>query len=838
MATRVFELARELGVTSKDVLSKCRAEGLDIKNHMTALSAGLEATIREWFSEGSASTAVETTEHVDLEEMRAKARRKRRKKRAEEAAEAEKKAAEQAEAEAKTTEQAPAEVEAEADTEAPAAETEAEETAPAAEQQEPAGEQTPAETVAEAKQEAAEKAPEPVEKPQADIERIPTVATERLAEAASPEAPTEPTAEAESPAPEAAEEEKQPEPAAEEPETEAEGSEEEQPEEDEDVSPAGPQVVPKPAQLQGPRVVRVERADYIRPPRPRPRPRPAAGPSSPEVVSAGPRRGRSKGAGGGSEEEERRRRGGGKRSPRRKGRSGDSGGGDRVKEWREKDLQERSQRLAAAGSGLRRHRANVSRGRGGGGPQIRTGKVEIEEPIAIKDLSAATGVKSADIIRRLMQQGMLATVNQVIETPLAEEIMLEYDIDLVVKKQKSAEEELLEEFKNREPGEMQSRPPVVTFLGHVDHGKTSLLDYIRKTSVAEGEAGGITQHIGAYRYDRGDSHVVFLDTPGHEAFTAMRARGANMTDIVVLVVAADDGVMPQTVEAISHAKAAEVPIVVALNKIDVPNANVNRALGQLAEHGLQPQEWGGDTEVIHTSAINGDGMDALVETLALEAELLELKAEVDAPASGYVIEAEMNPARGVLARILVLNGTLKVGDTLLAGNSPGRVRAMVDHLGKQLEEAGPATPVEVSGLDDVPQAGDRFYVTQDIDQARSIAEDRQEKFRQKSLKAAPNRGLESLLNRFEEGQINEVRVIIKTDVQGTTEAITGQLEKLGTDEVRVQVLHSGVGGITTGDVTLAEASDAIIIGFNVVADAGARKAAEASGVEIRTYRVI
>jgi len=487
---------------------------------------------------------------------------------------------------------------------------------------------------------------------------------------------------------------------------------------------------------------------------------------------------------------------------------------------------------------LRRHRASVGRGQGAQGPQIKTGKVEIEEPFTIKDLSAATGIKSAHIIRQLMADGMLATVNQVIEPAKAQEIMLDYDVELVVKKQVSAEDELIEQFEARETGEQTRRAPVVTFLGHVDHGKTSLLDYIRKTTVADGEAGGITQHMGAYRYDRGDSHVVFLDTPGHEAFTAMRARGANMTDVVVLVVAADDGVMPQTIEAISHAKAAGVPIVVAMNKIDVPNANVNRALGQLAEHDLQPQEWGGDTEVIHTSAMSGEGIDTLVETLSLEAELLELKAEKDAPASGYVIEAEMDPSRGVVARMLVMNGTMRVGDDVVAGRSYGRARAMTDPMGNPIEEAGPATPIVLSGLDEVPEAGDKFYVADSVDQARQIAGDRRDAQRERQLKAKPGRSLESLLSRMDTGDLSEVNLIIKTDVQGTTEAVVGAVTQLNSDEVRVSVIHQGVGGVTTGDVTLAEASDAIIIGFNVVADAAARKAAEAAGVEIRTYRVI
>jgi translation initiation factor IF-2 len=308
----------------------------------------------------------------------------------------------------------------------------------------------------------------------------------------------------------------------------------------------------------------------------------------------------------------------------------------------------------------------------------------------------------------------------------------------------------------------------------------------------------------------------------------------------VLVVAADDGVMPQTVEAINHAKAAGVPIVVALNKIDVPNANVNRALGQLAEHGLQPRQWGGETEVIETSAINGDGMDTLVETLSLEAELLELQAEYDAPASGYVIEGEMDPGRGVVARLLVLNGTLKVGDPLICGNSAGRVRQILDDRARSVEQTGPATPVEVTGLDSVPNAGDRFYVTDDIDQARTVAEHRVDQKREKELAlgSSPAKTLENLFSQIEAGQTDELTLIVKADVQGSLEALRGQLEKLSHEEIRVNVLHAGVGGVNTGDVTLAEASNAMIIAFNVVADASARRLAESKNVEIRNYRVI
>ncbi len=470
---------------------------------------------------------------------------------------------------------------------------------------------------------------------------------------------------------------------------------------------------------------------------------------------------------------------------------------------------------------------------------VKTGKVEIEEPITVKNLSATTGIKTADIIKKLMGLDVIATINQVIDHEQAETVVMEYGIDLMVRHAKTAEQELLEKLEAREIGEQSPRAPVVTFLGHVDHGKTSLLDHIRRTSVAEGEAGGITQHIGAYRYDHDDKHVVFLDTPGHEAFTAMRSRGANMTDVVVLVVAADDGVMPQTIEAINHAKAAKVPIVVALNKIDMPNANIQRALGQLAEYDLQPREWGGEVEVIQTSAVTGEGVDTLVETLSLEAELLELKAEQDASATGYVIEAEMDPGLGVVARLLVRNGTLRVGDVLLAGGGYGRIRQIKDSHSRIIEQAGPATPVEVSGLDEIPEAGDRFFVVDDIEQARTVAEDRKQRSRAELLAGSREQvTLENLFSQIEAGEASELAVIVKADVQGTAEALKSSLEKLSTDEIRLNVIHSAVGGISTGDVTLAEASNAIIIGFNVIPDAKARQLAELTGVDVRLYRVI
>ncbi|MCD4699744.1 MAG: translation initiation factor IF-2 N-terminal domain-containing protein [Phycisphaerae bacterium] len=598
MAKRIFELAREMGVTSKIVLDKCRAEGLEVKNHMSALSAGLEATIHEWFSEagGGGGTAVETTEHIDLEKAHKKAtaqRRRRRKQIAEE----------------KSSEQVPA---SDAVTEAPAADEV--ETPPTEDVQQVAEVPVPAE----------QELVEPKE------DKAPKVV---------PNEPVRP----------------------------------------EVVMPAGPQVVPAPAKLQGPRVVRFDGAETPSPaPRParrRPPARPAGGAPTPEAASTdakGRKRGRP--ATGSADKAKGSRR----RSPRRKG--GQVGGSSEgLREWRDRDIMERSARLAAAAGGtLRRHRASVGHGQAEPMHAGQTGEVEIAEPITVKSLSAATGIKIDGIIRKLLSEGLNAAINQTLGRETAQLIAADNGIELKIKIAKTAEDLLEEEVASRKSVRQETRAPVVTFLGHVDHGKTSLLDHIRNAAVADKEEGGITQHIGSYRYDVAGKTVVFLDTPGHEAFTAMRARGADMTDVVVLVVAADDGVMPQTVEAINHAKAAKVPIVVALNKIDLPNANIQRALGQLAEHGLQPREWGGQTEVIHTSAATGEGIDKLVETLTLEAELLELVAGPDEPADGWVVEASRDSSRGVLTGLLVKNGTLKIGDIVICGCAFGRVRNILD----------------------------------------------------------------------------------------------------------------------------------------------------------------
>jgi translation initiation factor IF-2 len=456
----------------------------------------------------------------------------------------------------------------------------------------------------------------------------------------------------------------------------------------------------------------------------------------------------------------------------------------------------------------------------------------------VKDLSAAMAVKSGDIISKLMQQGIMATANQIISNDVAELVALEFDTELVIEYKTTLEEQIRDEFEKRERKNHKKRSVVAAMLGHVDHGKTSLLDKIRSTQIAAGEAGGITQHIGASEITWDDKKVTFLDTPGHEAFTAMRARGANMTDVVVLVVAANDGVMPQTLEAIAHGKAAGVPIIVALNKIDLPGCDVNRIYAQLSEHGLPPTEWGGNTEVVKTSAITGEGINDLLESLDYVAELLEIEADDTIPATGWVVEAKISPQQGPVATLLIKEGRLSKGDVVLAGRAYGRVKMLKNSFGKNIKTAASSTPVEITGLSDVPQAGDRFYCLDDINRAKAAAEENQIRSRESSLAERSQITLDNLFSQIEAGETEELNLIIRADVQGSVDVLTKYLSEMSTDEVKIKILHAATGGITEGDVVLAEASNAIIIGFNVVSDERAAKIAEAEGVEIRLYNII
>lgn len=462
--------------------------------------------------------------------------------------------------------------------------------------------------------------------------------------------------------------------------------------------------------------------------------------------------------------------------------------------------------------------------------------IEIGESITVKELAEKLNKPSNDVIRTLIFSGVMAAINAEIDFATAEKVCSEYDV-LVQKKEESQELEVLEIEEDDEEN-LQKRPPIVTVMGHVDHGKTSLLDCIRKTKVTDTEAGGITQHIGAYTITVNGEKITFLDTPGHEAFTAMRARGAQVTDIVILVVAADDGIMPQTKEAINHCKAAGVPIVVAINKIDKPGANPDRVKQELAEHGLLVESWGGDVISEEVSAKQNLNIDKLLEMVLLSAEMLELKANANRRAVGTVIEAKLDKGRGAVASLLVQNGTLHVGDSILVGSTYGRIRAMFDDTGKNIKSAGPSIPVEILGLSEVPEAGDRFNQVKDEKTARNMAESRKDKLKVDTLMNNHKVSLEDLYNQIKEGKVKELAIIVKADVQGSVEAIKQSLEKLSTDDVKVRVIHGGVGAITETDVTLATASNAIVIGFNVRPDNNAMSQAEKDGVDIKTYRVI
>ena len=614
--TRVHILAKELGVKSKAIVTKCQAEDLDIKNHMSTISAGLAATIREWFSEGEHSTTVEVADRVDLKKVRVK-----RKPKAKPAVEAE-----------------------------PKAKTETETAVP----------KTKAPDVAEPP------VPEPVE---------------------------------------IAIDEPKPEP--------------------EPIVPAGPMMKkPKPVKLTGPRVVRVEAPEVERPPRTRSKPRPSKDrynkvAAAPLVIPLPGEMGLSSKKG---------KKGGKRKSHGRRHESTfDEQTEISVKRIHSKDLEERRAKLeAAGGEGLRMRpsrKIETKKQSKESSAYIRPEKAVISVPITVKDLSAALGVKIGEIITKLMEHGTAATANQTIAEDVAELIAIDFGVELIVELKASLEQQIAEEFETRQKKNVQKRSPVVTMLGHVDHGKTSLLDRIRSSQVADGEAGGITQHIGSYQVELDGKKVTFLDTPGHEAFTAMRARGANITDVVVLVIAADDGIMPQTTEAIQHAKAAGVPVIVALNKIDLPGVDINRIYGQLAEHEMVPTEWGGNIEVVKTSATTGEGIKDLIEHLDYLAELKQFTADSTIPATGWVIEAKMSPTQGAIATILIKEGKIKKSDIIMAGTGYGRVRILKDCFGKNIPKAVSSMPVEVSGLNDVPQAGDRFFCLKDINRAKAAAEE-------------------------------------------------------------------------------------------------------------------
>ena len=771
-STRVYILAKELGIKSSAIVKKCQDEGLDVKNHMSVLSAGLAATIREWFSEGENVTTVETSEKVDLEKVRIRKKKKKKTPKPE---------PEEEKTKVKKTKSAK-----------PAAET-------------TIATETESETEAEAETEQIEitdkedssKAPVEQEIAVTTLEEPPPVEVEII------EAPPEP----------------------------------------EPILPAGPMLEkPEPAKLNGPQVVRVEAPEPVRRrPKPKPKPRYDAPVTEPLMYSQKKEEDSASSTGKDKKAAPKRQK------ERTHGRRRDGRDSETAKKpktgsrWRQRDIEERQARLdAAGGEGLRvrptRKIASKSRQKAAG--PVRPKKATISEPITVKDLSAALAIKATDIIQKLMQQSVMATANQVISNEVAEMVALEFDTELIVERKSTLEEQIKKEFEERQRNNLQKRAVVAAMLGHVDHGKTSLLDKIRSTHIASGEAGGITQHIGASEVTWDYKKVTFLDTPGHEAFTAMRARGANMTDVVVLVLAADDGVMPQTIEAIAHSKAAGVPIIVALNKIDLPGCDINRIYAQLAEQELTPTEWGGETEVVKTSAITGEGIDDLLESLDYVAELLELKADATIPATGWVIEARMSTRRGPVATILIKEGRLKKGDTVLAGDAYGRVKMLKNSYGKTIRTGTSSMPVEITGLSDVPQAGDRFYCLDDINKAKAVAEENQIRSRENSLAERTQVTLDNLFSQIDAGKTETLNLIIRADVQGSVDVLKKYLSELSVEEVKINILHAAPGGITEGDVVLAEASNAIIIGFNVVPEEHAAKTAEANGVEIRLYNVI
>ncbi len=763
--TRVYILAKELGVKSSAIVKKCQDEGLDIQNHMSVISAGLAATIREWFSEGENITTVETSEKVDLEKVRVKK---------------------------KKTKQEPAakETEAQEDEMKPKPPAKAADGAVAVAEPEESEQETPASDVV-------------VDASAAVVVEEPLPPTEQITEA---------------------QEEPEPEP------------------EPEPIVPAGPIMEkPEPARLSGPRVVRVEAPEPLRRPRPRQRARYDAPVTEPLMYSQ-------KEQGDGASAPGREKKPSAKRHKEKThGRRRDEQDAETVKRpkqggrWRQRDIEERRARLdAAGGEGLRVRpmRKIAAKSKQKVGAPVRPQKAVVTEPITVKDLSSALAVKSTDIIFKLMQHDVMATANHVINKDVAELVALEFDTELVVERKSTLEEQIRDEFERRPRNNLQKRAVVAAMLGHVDHGKTSLLDKIRSTRVAAGEAGGITQHIGASEVTWDNKKVTFLDTPGHEAFTAMRARGANMTDVVVLVVAADDGVMPQTIEAIAHSKAANVPTIVALNKVDLPGWDINRIYAQLAEQELTPSPWGGQTEVIKTSVVTGEGISDLLESLDYVAELLELRADGTIPATGWVVEAKLSAQRGPVATLLVKEGQLKKGDVVLAGGTYGRVKMLRDSYGKNTKIATSSMPVEITGLSDVPQAGDRFYCLDDINRAKAAAEENQVRQRELSLAERTQVTLDNLFSQIEAGKTETLNLIVRADVQGSVDVLKEYLSDLSTEEVRINILHAAPGGITEGDVVLAEASNAIIIGFNVVAEEHAAKIAETKGVEIRLYNII
>ena len=885
---RLNQIAKELGVQSKIILDKCREEGLGdkVKNHQSNVPLGLAETIREWFSDGAGGTAVEVAGPVDtavLEKVKTKSTKRPAKASANGAdgsdgsdegdegggvatavaAPGEGDEGDENEGESMTStmlgkhpritmddDEAEASVNGAHGTNGHAAEKSAEK--PAAEVPAEAAPEVEAEAPAVAEPEAEKPTPKPAEKGEKADKPAPRVAAEADDRANLPPIPeTRPTVTLENrgtivqkPSRETVARQQ------------AEAAAAEQAGQEGAESPA---VTPAPqlteltrVKMQGPKLIRTEKADVVPAPRKRMAPGTAGGPNT-AFNRAMPR------GGGGvkvtttaeDEAEAAKKKAGRSLSARRRGPDGRRGEAmEKLREFTEADIIARKDALNAAAASRARfdHHLKGAANKGKGvraltGAQ-RGGAVQVEEPITVKSLSAALGVKGTDIIRKLMKQGVFATINQGLDGETAEMLAIEYGVELEVAEQRTLEDQLVDEFAAHEvkPENLRSRPPVVTILGHVDHGKTSLLDKIRTADVASGESGGITQHIAAFSVALGEGdaakRVTFIDTPGHQAFTAMRARGANMTDIVVLVIDAAQGIQPQTVESINHAKAAGVPLVVAMNKIDRPDANPDKILGQLSANELNPVEYGGSTEVVRTSATTGQGIADLIEVLDLQAEIMELRADPTSPSRGVVIEARVDLGLGPVCTVLVQQGTLRVGDVLLAGTGYGRIRALMTSDGKSVKQVGPSTPVVVSGLSELPAAGDKFFQIDDFDRARSVAEERADTLRRKDLANYNKVSLDNLFESMDDSDINTINLIIKGDVAGSVETLTRTVTEQNTSEVRVRVIHSGVGAVNESDVELADASGAVVIGFHTAIDEAARRLAEERDVEVRQYQVI
>ena len=880
MSIRVFELARELGVKSKVVLERCKAEGVPkIDNHMTTVSIGLAESIRSWFHEDSQSETVTTavatmdndgdansteeapTAHTTLPRTPAKPAKKIAKKAA-------KKAVARKKAVRKSTDSATARRAKRGTHRAhPGERVSSDTTATPRKRAKTASKTTTTKSTAKSPATPTHRGKEDTKHPttvaepatthpgestptETPTQQSPSTTTDQPEQTLKPAASTTTEIETAAQAPQAHDTPDNPE------NPDSPRSIPNVPERPDTVTPAGPQLETQtPSKLSGPKVVRIEQADIIDKPRSRPRAaRPAPGGRGAFNAPSDLGQAGEPGSGVSRRNTRRKTRGAGQTTRGRSGQSGRFAGGGgagsgptgKLHNWNEQDLIERQERLRGSHGFIRGLRRSSSDKAGERAKSAREtgGVVKISEPFTIKKLSATTGVKATEILKALMNKGMMTTVNSGIETELAMEIMLEYNIELEVEEQKTAEDQVAEQFINREAVDVQPRFPVVTILGHVDHGKTSLLDQIRKTNVADGEAGGITQHTSAFRVSvkagDEDKQIVFLDTPGHEAFTAMRARGAQVTDLVVLVVAADDGVMPQTIESINHAKAAEVPIIIALNKIDKPEAtesNIQRIFGQLAEYDLSPVEWGGSTELIKCSALAGEGIQDILDTIDLQAQIMELTADFGGPARGTVLEARMVEGRGPVANILIREGNIKIGDFMAAGRAFGRVRDMTNDRGEKLKEAGPSTPIEISGLDRLPDAGDSFYIVDSLKMAQESAQHRVAYERELAL-AAPKVTLDNIFTTIDEKQRRDLNLIVKADAQGSLETLQKTLRDISTDEININIIHAAVGGITESDIILAEASQAVILGFHVIASHKARTLAEQKNTEIRNYQVI